>query len=237
MYESRVVLLRGRSHDLWDRLGPSAAAGFAQFAHRLVWTLFEGDVHAKRDFLYYVLSKRPFAAIVRSARPPHDPFAGSDGVWHIETRPFAPRLAIDQQLRFRVQAVAAQWRPQGYGRRSRREDVIMSAWKKIPIEERSDQDHLDAVARETGLVWLTTQGGSRGFEPLPGAVSVLAYDRQHHPAKEPRRFLTWGAVTYEGLLQVTDEKAFLVALSGGIGAARAFGNGLIQIAAPDAFTS
>jgi CRISPR system Cascade subunit CasE len=47
--------------------------------------------------------------------------------------------------------------------------------------------------------------------------------------------MTWGAVTYEGLLAVTDDKAFLAALSEGIGAARAFGNGLIQIAAPNAF--
>ena len=174
MHESRVVLLHGRSDDLWNRLGPSAAASLGQFAHRLVWTLFDGDANAKRDFLYYVLSRQPFTAIVRSARPPRDPFAENGGIWRIETRSFAPRLAIDQQLRFRVQAVAALWRPQGYGRRSRREDVIMSAWKRMPGDQRSDRDHLDAVAREAGLAWLTAQGDRRGFEPLRSCIRSAA---------------------------------------------------------------
>jgi CRISPR system Cascade subunit CasE len=200
-----------------------------------VWTLFDGDENAPRDFLYCILSLRPFAAIVRSARQPRDPLEASGGAWRIETRPFAPRLAAGQQLRFRVRAVAALWRPQGHARRSRREDVIMSAWKRMPEEERSDHDRLEAVASEAALAWLTAQGCRRGFQPSATDVAVLAYDRERSPAKDPRRLMTWGAITYERPLTVTDEKAFLAALSGGIGGARAFGNGLIQIASAHAF--
>ena len=50
------------------------------------------------------------------------------------------------------------------------------------------------------------------------------------PNRGPRRSLTFTAVTFEGLLRVTDIQAFREALKCGIGSGKAYGFGLLSIA-------
>jgi hypothetical protein len=60
-------------------------------------------------------------------------------------------------------------------------------------------------------------------------VVVLGYDREKFPGKTPEP-IQFGALTFAGTLTVVVPAAFRQALTGGLGAARGFGNGLIQIA-------
>jgi CRISPR system Cascade subunit CasE len=231
--ESRCILSGSPAAVLARGLRPDRDLG-----HGLVWTLFGGFEAGRRDFLYRVESLRPFAAIVRSARPPQPSY-----LWTIErSYPFRPVLEDGQELAFRVACV-----PTVHVRRSEptteraqrrgttRQDVILSAWRRLPDAARNDPEWLASSADAAALAWLDRQGAQRGFalqaNGMAPAVDVVAYERQRLP-RSGRRSVVFGSVTFEGLLRVTDATRFRETLHSGIGAARAFGFGLVQIARP-----
>ncbi|MFC7334748.1 type I-E CRISPR-associated protein Cas6/Cse3/CasE [Rhodocista pekingensis] len=232
VWESRVVLAPRSPAALQSILGPDMRRQDGQFAHRMLWTLFPDRPAARREglFLFHVEGTRPFSAIVRSRVPPED---GLGGVWTITTRPFEPALAPGLTLRFRLRAVASRWQPRPGERRGRRQDVIVAAWHDLPEEQRTPED-LEKAAEHAALDWLARQGRRGGFAPVEGAVEVLDYDRASLRAGAGRggrdRSIRFGAVIYEGLLTVTDPQAFHATLVQGLGAGRAYGNGLMQIA-------
>ncbi|MCB9947460.1 MAG: type I-E CRISPR-associated protein Cas6/Cse3/CasE [Rhodospirillaceae bacterium] len=228
LFESRVVLTPRNPQALRAIMSADMRRSEAQFAHRIIWTLFADAVDDQRRglFLYHVERSRPFTAIVRSSRPPIDGL----GVWTFEkTRPFAPHLAAGQRLRFRLRAVASRWQQQPGTKRGRRQDVIMAAWHTVPEDERTPE-RLEDVAEAAALSWLERQGERCGFAVTRGEVSVLDYDRMRLSAGRAGGDIRFGAVTYEGLLTVTDPPLFRQALAEGLGAGRAYGNGLMQIA-------
>jgi CRISPR system Cascade subunit CasE len=206
--------------------------------HGLVWTLFDEAPGASRDFLYLVERQRPLTVIVRSARPPRP-----GGLWTVErSYPFRPVLETSQVLAFRVTCVPVTWTRTAASSTTKRQDVIMAAWKRLPNAAREDPEQLAAAADKAALDWLGRQGVTRGFELPRGPglepakdlclVEVIGYDRRRLPRGRGRGPATFGSVTFEGLLRVTDAKAFRRLLGDGLGAARAFGMGLMQIAQP-----
>ncbi len=218
----------------------------AQVHHRLVWTLF-GDVPGRqRDFLYLVEATRPFTVIVRGRREPRDHVGG---LWEIRrVRPFAPRLEPGMPLRFRLRAVPVTWVRMAEGGPTRRQDVIMAAWMRLPPEERADPERRAAVAEKAARAWLARTGRASGFSFAAEEVAVFDYDPQALARKRrgaDGRLLPpaapaggrappfGGAVSFEGRLRVDDPGRFREALLAGFGRARAFGFGLMLIA-PDA---
>ena len=208
--------------------------------HGLVWTPFdESPRGTPRDFLYLVERERPFRVIVRSVRPPR-----SGDLWNVErSYPFRPVLEPGQLLAFRVTCVATTWTRTGSSKATKRQDVIMAAWKRLPDQgARATPEELAAVADKAALDWLERQGAARGFElprrPDPQGhedarlVEVLGYDRHRLPRGRGARPAVFGPVTFEGLLRVTDPDAFRRVLAEGLGTQRAFGMGLVQIARP-----
>lgn len=233
MWESRVILTPRDPRALRSILGADMRHSNAQFAHRMIWTLFPGLPDAKRQglFLFQVERDRPFTAIVRSRRPPED---GLGGVWTIErTRPFQPVLRPGQRLRFRLRAVASRWQPQPGKDRGRRVDVVRFAWSRMPEADQTPE-MLEAVAERAALDWLSRQGDRCGFQPVEEEVAVLNYDhtrlQQERRSRDRAGDIQFGALTYEGLLTVTDPDAFRRMLADGVGSGRAYGNGLMQIA-------
>lgn len=232
LWESRVVLQPKSPRALFSILGTDMRDSDAQFAHRMVWTLFPDAPRDRRDglFLFHVERTRPFTAIVRSRRPPED---GLGGVWHITTRPFAPVLVPTQRLGFLLRAVASRWERRPGERRGRRQDVITAAWHALPEAERHPE-RLEAVAEAACQDWLARQGERCGFAVAPAEVTVRDYDRTRlRPDRRGRAAagdIRFGAVTFEGRLTVTDPDAFRRMLADGLGHGRAYGNGLMQIA-------
>lgn len=91
--------------------------------------------------------------------------------------------------------------------------------------------------------WLLKQSAKAGFRVLPGssplpgseeaALNLRLVDRQRIKfTKGEGRQVTLYQVTYQGLLEVTDEHALRAALTQGIGRARAYGCGLLTLARP-----
>jgi CRISPR system Cascade subunit CasE len=203
-------------------IDPARAARVKQDrGHRLVWSLFAQN-NATRNFLYQPIPGHPFSAVMRSSQPP----TAGDG-WSITTRAFAPRLKTGQVLAFRIEAVPFRWKPIRGGRRGKREDLITAVRRTNP----QVREHPD---REAGLVdnearrWFAQQGAKHGFAADSFTVSV--YDQEIFRGGRVDAPIRFASFIYEGRLQVTDVEAFQTALQRGIGAEKAFGFGLIQIA-------
>jgi CRISPR system Cascade subunit CasE len=201
---------------------PARAARIDQDrGHRLVWSLFAQN-DATRNFLYQPIPGHPFSAIVRSSQSP----TVADG-WSVTTRAFAPQLKSGQLLAFRVEAVPFRWKPIRGGRRGKREDLITAVRRTNP----QVRDHPE---REAGLIdnearrWFAQQGTKHGFAADNFAVSL--YDQEIFRGGRLRTPIRFASFIYEGRLQVTDVEAFRTVLQKGIGAEKAFGFGLIQIA-------
>jgi CRISPR system Cascade subunit CasE len=200
-----------------------AARAMHDRGHRLVWTLFQ-DATA-RDFIYQPIPGYPFSAIVRSSRPPK-----GDG-WSVTTHNFAPQLKAGQLLAFRLEAVAYRWKPVPGARRGKREDLVTAVRRAHP-EARQDQDLEAALIHAEALRWFAEQGAKQGFVAASNGLAVSVYSqeiREHERAGRGGRF-RFTSFVYEGRLQVTDAEKFRVALHRGVGAEKAFGFGLIQIA-------
>ena len=76
--------------------------------------------------------------------------------------------------------------------------------------------------------WLLEQAGKHGFALTEDSFTVPRVQR-HHFAKRGTRPVSRLAVTYEGVLQVTDPEAFRNLLCQGMGRGKAYGLGLLTV--------
>ena len=76
--------------------------------------------------------------------------------------------------------------------------------------------------------WLLEQAGKHGFAVSEDAFRVTRKETYHF-LKNGKRPVTLLAVTYEGVLQVTDPEAFKTLLCSGVGRGKAYGLGLMTI--------
>lgn len=189
----------------------------ASASHRLVWSLFAGDAERRRDFLWR--EDAPGQFIVLAPEPPQP-----SEIFEVECKEFAPSLTPGDRLRFLLRANATTSRKVAPGRRGKRADVVMAAIHHLPKEERAGarREAIEVAGRD----WLNRQGASHGFS-LPGVIAVDGYNR----LKLPRagKAIEINVLDFEGVLEVSDPAAFLAALAGGFGRARAFGCGLMLI--------
>lgn len=98
------------------------------------------------------------------------------------------------------------------------------------------------LSEDEQLNWLARKGQNHGFQPAVTAVrpelpdvraGAQGLDRGRRPAHDatPAMALRFGAVLFSGQLEVTDRTAFVAALEHGIGSGKAFGFGLLSVAA------
>ena len=102
---------------------------------------------------------------------------------------------------------------------------------------RSQKDPADPLARGTlrpcyleveQEKWLMEQAPKHGFAVSEDAFRVTR-KQTYHFQKNGKRQVTLLAVTYEGILQVTDPEAFREMLCQGVGRGKAYGLGLMTI--------
>jgi len=119
-------------------------------------------------------------------------------------KPYRPAFRREQRLRFRLRA--------------------------NPTVKRDGKRH-GLIRGEQQLAWLGRKAKVGGFTLLQVRTSRQArrLSRKASPQGGVRQAVHLG-VDFEGILQVTDPDAFLAALAGGIGPAKAFGCGLLSVA-------
>lgn len=212
--------------------GESARAGAG---HRVVWTLFGDRPDRERDFLWREAEGGVFYFLSR--RPPED----RHGLFDLAPpKPFAPSMAVGDRLRFSLRANATVAKKLAGGTaRGKPCDVVMDALYRVPKERRGQQRHVEIEA--AGMRWLTAQGERHGFAlPMPGAHEAEDGDATARPCVRVAGYRTLridhgsspariGLLDFEGELEVRDPAAFVSALGGGFGRAKAFGCGLMLI--------
>lgn len=201
--------------------------------HQWLWKFFPAPDGSPRDFLFrrsdlggaprfYVLSRRQPEA--------------SGPAWRVQSREFAPRLEVGDELQFDLRANPVV--TISSNGKSKRHDVVMQEKKRL-MQERGfvrwddwrgdDKPGLYVLARDACSRWLIERGKRLGFEVDEQSLSVNAYQR-HFGKKESLRFST---VDFSGTLTVVDPVVFTGALCGGIGHAKAFGCGLLLVRRKD----
>ena len=115
-----------------------------------------------------------------------------------------------------------------------RHDVVMDAKKRLLAERGLTrwQDWNDAdkppaheITHQACAQWLVASGHERGFAVDGASLSVEAYTQ--HRGKDAK--LRFSSVDFAGDLTVFDPDKFAVALTQGIGHAKAFGCGLLLV--------
>lgn len=221
MFLSRLTL-----HQSAISLQDFAELGFGpQATHRLIWKAFGDDPSRDRDFIYRAdLERDRWVLWAVSAREPDD--WGSRFI--TETKVYDPALREGQRLGFkmRVNATVSSFVE---GKRGRRHDAVMHFKKHLSADERAGYTQAEMV-HEAGLSWLQRRGERAGFEVSPGGVVADSY-RQHrfHKKKSSRRQVLFSTIDFAGVMTVRDPEALRQTLFHGIGAAKAYGNGLILV--------
>lgn len=228
-------------------------------AHRIVWMLFsqgrenEAIVDADgKNRLFLWREKAPGEYYILSRKPPEN----THGLFHLETKEFAPCLKAGDILRFSLRAnpvvtrkgalAEGEEKRDGKGRlRGARCDIVMDALKPLSgadgprnghgqTERAQKRDDATAIAARK---WIEAQGKNAGFalvsEPA-GEDGVFLTAGNYETIRIPRkkRFDTaakFGVLDFEGLIEVNDPAHFLTRLSDGFGKAKAFGCGLMLI--------
>lgn len=217
MYLSRIRPAGG-SEQL-RRLARLAGGGQYRI-HQALWNLFDSDPDATRDFLYRQEGQADeLAFLVLSKRKP-----GTDnGLWHIQTKPYAPRLQAGQHLAFSVRINPVVKRRDDSGRQYRH-DLVMDLKKNDPESADTQAERVQLAAQQ----WLSARQSQYGFELVENSIIGEAYRQWRFGGKGGNR-ISFSSIDCSGRLTVSNAGRFESALMKGVGPAKAFGCGLLLI--------
>jgi len=195
------------------RLDPRAAVRRSVYdAHQALWRLFSDSPSRTRDFLYREIDPWTFVAV--SARPPGQ----AEGLWGVEIKPYAPRLAVGDRLFVSLRANAV------IKRGKTRHDVVQQA--RTDYLSRGEEPPSRAeLAQSAGRVWLVARQEAMGLMFEAESIAADGY--------APQRFRSHGqkvsisTLDLSGIAAVADPDKALAAMTRGVGPAKGFGCGLI----------
>lgn len=244
MFLSRVELApRAAEHEaFWREVSQPYGA------HQALWNLLGRGPDQKRDFLFRPeeSSGRLSFLVLSSQRPE----AIAEGLWRVDSKPFAPTLKAGHRLGFRLRASAVVRRGEKVegkeNRRVRRHDVVMDLIKKLEAAGKPLPD-IATLTRDVGLRWLRGQAERAGFRLVQSEVDTIGSDglleaeqapeeavrvdgyRQHRIIRRGGTPICFSTLDFEGLLEVTNPQAFLAKVISGFGPQKAFGCGLMLL--------
>lgn len=222
MYFSRIELRRS---------GPGVARLLKMMTaddyrhHQFVWQLFKGV--EDRDFLYRREDSGNWPRYYTvSTREPQD----SEGLWSIETKPYAPMLSEGMALAFNLRVNPVVTRKDDSGK-SRRHDVVMDYKRQIGFKQltAAQRPPLPQIMRDAGLVWLESRAAQYGFSINTELVTVDGYEQQQSVKRGGAKPITLSSLDFGGMLTVSDVQLFERALFNGIGPAKGMGCGLLMV--------
>lgn len=191
-------------------------------SHRLIWTLFDSDPEARRDFLWRE-TKAGERYLIQSQRPPRDAQAG---LWVLETRELTLAFDVGERLRFLLRANPVRARP-GAPARDKRVDVVMH--RRFPLDAEARRAWSQADTESALLDWLYAREEKLGLRFDRAHCLAMSYQPLSvglSPKDEPIRLTV---ADYQGLAEVTDPAALAAAVTAGVGKGKAFGCGLLLL--------
>jgi CRISPR system Cascade subunit CasE len=111
--------------------------------------------------------------------------------------------------------------------------LVANPTKSVPDPNRGKRGKVRAyTAPQDQKQWLLEQGEKHGFQVTDGSFDVMGQQWLHFlKGKEREKAVSLLAVTYEGVLQVTDPERFCETLCHGLGRGKAYGMGLLTVVA------
>jgi len=220
MLISRVRLRpdAGEKKEFWENVDN------AYHMHSWVWDLFADTPDRKRDFIYrqdMVYGSPAFFCV--SNRAPND----RDGIWFIESKPYAPVVKKDQGFSFvlRANPILAK---RDDGHKQHRHDVVMEAKTRIRVRPEEYPREVDIV-QQAGFDWLAQKAKVNGFSLRAEDVRADGYFQHRFRKTRGNHEIRISTLDFTGLLTVTDPDPFVRALFTGIGPAKGFGCGMMMI--------
>lgn len=195
------------------RLDPRAAVRRSVYdAHQALWRLFSDSPQRRRDFLYREID--PWTFVVVSARPPGQ----TEGLWGVEIKSYAPRLAVGDRLFVSLRANAV------IKRGKARHDVVQQA--RTDYLSRGEEPPPRAeLAQSAGRDWLVARQEAMGLAFQ--AESIVADGYAPHRFRSHGQKVSISTLDLSGFARVTDPGNALAALTHGVGPAKGFGCGLL----------
>ena len=222
MYISKVRL----RPDAQDRRKYWSLIQNSYHIHSLVWDLFGDDPEQKRDFLFRTEESNSLPEfLVVSEREPTNRY----DVWHIEPKPYTPRLMKGQRLSFVLRANPVVKRKDENGKQCRH-DVVMDYKFRFRDEKKENVSaSFVEIVQHTGFIWLSSRAEENGFFIKAGEVVVDGYRQHSFRKSKGSRAVRFSTVEFSGLLEVMDVDLFLTMLYHGIGPEKGFGCGLMLV--------
>ena len=222
MYLSRVQL-NPRNRHVWRALIANPYD-----LHRTVMRAFPDGVRREDADILYRLEAEKTAPLLLVQSEIEPDWSNLNPGWLQPSAPFDPfpnpavrlvedlRLPVGRLLQFRL--------------------VANPSVKKVRRDadgNRKNSNRVPLVREEKQIAWLQDKGKRHGF--LVRQVRVTEpqrYTLWKHRGEKAQKSppITLFTVRFEGVLQISDSEAFAVTLRQGIGAAKAFGCGLLSIA-------
>ena len=240
LYLTKMVL-NPQSRRVWDDLGN------LQNMHRMVSKAFpavendEAALHHERKTPrneFNLLHRLDFDAqngktvlFVQSAIKPDWNFLQTDYAVQIECRTVHEQYAnIENGMRLLFRLCANPTKRVGKSDK-------LAAEKYKPSDEKKIRRRVELRTDEEKIGWLKRKGEDAGFqltnvqikEAVENAV-VHSSSKQFGRRGRDEKKMTFGAVIFEGVLQVTDAQKFRESLKTGIGTGKAYGFGLMSVA-------
>ncbi|MBF0494582.1 MAG: type I-E CRISPR-associated protein Cas6/Cse3/CasE [Candidatus Omnitrophica bacterium] len=186
--------------------------------HQAVWDLFADSPDRRRDFIYRMecVGKLPLVYAV-SSRVPRD----LKGLWHIETKEYAPSIESGIKIGFNVRVNPT------VKREGKRHDVVMDAKYQARGKNVGENAALQDLVAESCEKWLNKRSQENGFNMAKfraDGYRQIWFDKAKSGATV--RFST---VDLSGVLEVVDVKIFTEMLFYGLGPEKGFGCGLMLV--------
>lgn len=179
--------------------------------HRAVWSVFPGHEDDRRGFLFRVEVEQPGLASTLLVQSEWEPEAPATNIRVLASRPYLPKLSVGQLLRFRLTGNPIKTIPD-VRRRLNRKGEVKSC--RVPL-----------IQEESQFGWL----GRKLHDAAHVQTAVINKIQPLYFRKSSRAGKIM-AVTFDGLLQVTNPNLLWQLMQSGIGPAKGFGCGLLSLA-------
>lgn len=207
----------------------------AYAAHKTAWKFFTQPAGAPRPFLYRVEQGNgaDLCMYMVSADVPVDPV----GVFTVESKEYAPALAVGERVLFQVRVNPVVKRTLPGQKQGKRHDVVMDAKHRAKLAGAPVVTNDELVA-EAGWEWLAGKerlggrdgrAGTHGFSVERKQVRFSGYQQVETGKTENGHQARISVLDMEGLCTVTDAARFQKVLLEGLGAAKGFGCGLMMV--------
>ena len=198
-----------------------AKGASADGGHALIAMLFPEST--SRTFLWREdRGSARFAGLLLSDGPPLDPL----GIFDIESKEYSPDFAPGDALHFDIRVNAVVRRRDEAGR-VQKHDVAMDALRRSRRD--GGEDPRDVVMDTAVLDWFARQGVRHGYEVEQDAVALMGAEQRRLGKPRSKSAVQFTEFDIRGLLRVVDPIKFGTMLGLGMGAARAYGCGLMLV--------